>query len=68
VGLSFSILNHGIWGPAALIGGVTFGVCLTGFEFGRRIGRLFERGARMLGGFILIGIGVKILIEHLGGA
>jgi putative Mn2+ efflux pump MntP len=65
VGLSFSLLNHGIWGPAALIGGITFAVCLTGFEFGRRIGLMFERGARMLGGLILIGIGIKILTEHL---
>jgi putative Mn2+ efflux pump MntP len=65
VGFSFSILNHGVWGPAAVIGGITFGVCLTGFEFGRRIGLVFERGAQMLGGIILIGIGIKILAEHL---
>jgi putative Mn2+ efflux pump MntP len=65
VGISFSILSRSIWGPAMLIGGITFAVCLTGFEFGRRIGLLFERGAQMLGGFILIGIGIKILIEHL---
>ncbi|MDR0761078.1 MAG: manganese efflux pump MntP family protein [Treponema sp.] len=68
VGISFSILNHGIWGPAMLIGGITFAVCLTGFEFGRRIGPLFERSAQMLGGFILIGIGIKILVEHLSTA
>jgi putative Mn2+ efflux pump MntP len=66
VGLSFSLLNHGIWGPAALIGGITFAVCLTGFEFGRRIGLMFERGAQMLGGILLIGIGIRILLEHLG--
>jgi putative Mn2+ efflux pump MntP len=65
VGLSFSILNRGIWEPAAIIGGITFAVCLTGFEFGRRIGLVFERGAQMLGGLILIGIGTKILVEHL---
>jgi putative Mn2+ efflux pump MntP len=64
-GLSFSILNQGVWGPAALIGGVTFAVCLTGFGFGRRIGLVFERGAQTLGGLILVGIGVKILVEHL---
>ncbi|MDR2102039.1 MAG: manganese efflux pump MntP family protein [Treponema sp.] len=68
VGLSFSILNQGIWGPAALIGGITFLVCLIGFEFGRRIGVLFEKGAQIAGGIILIGIGVKILLEHLLGA
>ncbi|MDR0377794.1 MAG: manganese efflux pump MntP family protein [Spirochaetaceae bacterium] len=68
VGVSFSILNQGVWGPALLIGGVTFAVCLTGFEFGRRLGHIFKRGAHALGGFILIGIGIKILIEHLHGS
>jgi putative Mn2+ efflux pump MntP len=67
VGISFSILDRGIWGSAALIGGITFLVCMAGFEFGRRVGLIFERGAQIFGGFILIGIGVKILIEHLGG-
>lgn len=67
VGLSFSLLQLGIWGPAALIGGITFVVCLIGFEFGRRIGLVFERGAQILGGIILIGIGIRILVEHLNG-
>jgi putative Mn2+ efflux pump MntP len=67
VGLSFSLLQLGIWGPAALIGGITFAVCLIGFEFGRRIGLVFERGAQILGGVILIGIGIRILVEHLNG-
>jgi putative Mn2+ efflux pump MntP len=65
VGLSFSILGRGIWGPAALFGLITAPVCLTGFEFGRRIGDLFEKGAQIVGGFILIGIGARILLEHL---
>jgi len=68
VGLSFSILGHGIWLPAAIIGGITFVVCLSGFEFGRRIGPLLEKWAGITGGLILIGIGVKILIEHLSTA
>ena len=67
VGLSFSILGRGIWLSAALIGGITFVVCLIGFEFGRRIGTLFEKWAGIIGGIILIGIGIKILIEHLAG-
>ncbi|MDR2028647.1 MAG: manganese efflux pump MntP family protein [Treponema sp.] len=65
IGLSFSILSQGIWGSAALIGTITFLVCLTGFEFGKRLGVLFERGAPLVGGLILIGIGTKIIIEHL---
>jgi putative Mn2+ efflux pump MntP len=67
VGLSFSIMEQHIWGPAALIGCITFLVCLIGFEFGRRIGLIFEKGAQIAGGLILIGIGVKILLEHFAG-
>lgn len=65
VGISFSVLNRDIWGPAALIGGITLGVCLIGFEFGRRIGVVFKQRAQVAGGLILIGLGCKILIEHL---
>jgi putative Mn2+ efflux pump MntP len=65
VGLSFSLLGRGIWFPALLISVITFAVCLTGFEFGRHIGVLLEKRAGMLGGLILIGIGIKILLEHL---
>jgi putative Mn2+ efflux pump MntP len=65
VGISLNIMGHNIWLSAALIGGVTFLVCLTGFEFGRRLGGLFRKGARISGGLILFGIGIKILAEHL---
>ena len=68
VGLSFSILSPSIWLPAAAIGGITFVVCLAGFEFGRRIGALLEKWAGIAGGLILIGIGLKILLEHIGTA
>jgi putative Mn2+ efflux pump MntP len=66
VGVSFSFLDTGIWESAALIGAITFTVCLTGFEAGKRFrrGRLLGRGAQIAGGLILIGIGLKILIEH----
>jgi putative Mn2+ efflux pump MntP len=65
VGLSFSLLGQDIWVPAAGIGLVTFLVCMTGFEAGRRIGPLLEKGAEIAGGLVLIGIGIKILLEHL---
>jgi putative Mn2+ efflux pump MntP len=67
VGVSFSLLDQGIWLNALVIGAVTFGCCLFGFEFGRRLGRLFERWAGLAGGLVLIGIGTKILLEHLLG-
>jgi putative Mn2+ efflux pump MntP len=65
VGLSLNVLGHGLWLPAGIIGGITFLVCLTGFEFGKRLGILFKKGAQIAGGIILIGLGLKILIQHL---
>jgi putative Mn2+ efflux pump MntP len=65
VGVSFSLLDQGIWLNALIIGSVTFCCCLAGFEFGRRLGRFFERWAGLAGGLMLIGVGTKILLEHL---
>jgi putative Mn2+ efflux pump MntP len=38
---------------------------MLGFEFGRWIGLTLEKGAEIAGGIMLIGIGAKILLEHL---
>ncbi len=65
VGLSYSMLGAPILGPAAIIGLVTFALCLAGCEFGRRIGTRFERWAEAAGGIVLVAIGLKILVEHL---
>jgi putative Mn2+ efflux pump MntP len=65
IGLSYSLLNQNIWLPAITIGVVTLIVCLLGFEFGKRIGKLFEKWAQIIGGTVLILIGTKILLEHL---
>jgi putative Mn2+ efflux pump MntP len=65
VGVSFSLLDQGIWRNAFIIGVVTFLCCISGFEFGRRVGKFFEKWAGVAGGLMLIGVGVKILIEHL---
>jgi len=65
VGLSYSVLHAPILGPSLLIGVVTFLVSMVGCEFGKRIGAKFERWAEFAGGIVLVGIGIKILIEHL---
>jgi putative Mn2+ efflux pump MntP len=65
VGLSFSMVNQAIWIPALIIGGITFALCLLGFEFGKKIGMAFETGSQIIGGLILMGIGTKILLEHI---
>lgn len=65
VGVSYSVIGAPIWLAAGIIGVVTFALCLVGCEFGKHIGARFERWAEVAGGFALIGIGAKILIEHL---
>lgn len=65
VGLSLSFLDVPIALPAIIIGVVTFLLSLLGVYLGNRIGYFFERKIELIGGLILIGIGIKILIEHL---
>ncbi len=67
VGLSLGVVRTGILYPAAVIGVTSFGLTVFGAKLGPIVGRLAGRWAELLGGLILIGIGVKILIEHLAG-
>ena len=70
VGLSFAMINVSVWWPAAVIGIVCAAVTAAGVKLGRMLGSTSLSGNRaaILGGLVLIGIGVKILVEHtLGG-
>ncbi len=50
-----------------LIGTVTFALSLFGVLAGKKLGARFKRWAVLAGGIALVGIGLKILIEHLIG-
>ena len=65
VGLSLSFLNTTIAIPAIVIGIVTFCVSLAGVFLGKKFGHLFEKKLELIGGLILIGMGTKVLLEHL---
>lgn len=65
VGLSLSFLKVAIILPAIIIGVVTFLLSFFGVYVGNKVGHFFERKIEMIGGLVLIGIGLKILIEHL---
>ena len=65
VGISFAFLEMGIIAPVLIIGGVTFALCLSGIYVGDRFGHFFEKKLEVIGGVILIGIGVKIAVEHI---
>lgn len=66
VGLSLSMIGQPIAFAALVIGVVCAGFTATGMLLGRRIGALWGPRVEVFGGLILIGIGVKILVEHLG--
>ena len=65
VGVSLAMLNVKIWGPAAVIGVVTGGLCATGVHLGDRVGSRIGKWAELAGGTILCLIGVEILASHL---
>jgi putative Mn2+ efflux pump MntP len=67
VGLSLALLGTSIWWPALVIGVVAGVMTIIGMELGKRFGALLGRRMEVVGGLILIGIGVKILVEHLTG-
>ena len=58
-------LNMTMITPTIVIAGVTFAFSLVGVYIGRQFGRRIHNFAEVVGGVILIGIGVKILLEHL---
>lgn len=64
VGFSLTFLSS-IWTPVLTIGLVTFALCLAGVYLGHRYRRFGRGKARLAGGLVLIGIGIKILIEQL---
>ncbi|MBM6888269.1 MULTISPECIES: manganese efflux pump MntP family protein [Oscillospiraceae] len=68
VGVSMAFMKVDVWFSALVIGVVAFVLSVVGGLAGRRLGALFQRRAELVGGLVLIGIGVKILVEHtLGG-
>jgi len=66
VGLSLSLLKTSIIIPAILVGVVTSSLSFMGVYAGRRFGRFLKNRVEIVGGIILIAIGLKILIEHIG--
>lgn len=66
VGITFAFLQANIWISAIIIGIVTFAISIIGVKIGNKFEDRYERRAEIVGGFILIFMGVKILLEHLG--
>ncbi len=74
VGVTMALGRTGLLEPAygyleccAVIAIITFIMCLFGVRLGCCTGSRFGKGAEVAGGMVLIGIGIKILVEHLLG-
>ncbi len=67
VGVSLAMAGGvNIWTSIALIGIITFALSAIGVKIGSIFGDKFEKKAQAAGGVILILLGIKILLEHLG--
>ena len=66
VGVSFACIQVKLWSSVVIIGITTFLFSVLGVKIGHVFGSKYEKSAGILGGIILILIGLKILLEHLG--
>ncbi len=66
VGITFAFLKANLVYSASIIGIVTFILSILGVKIGYKFGDKFKNKAELMGGIILIVMGIKILMEHLG--
>ncbi len=65
VGVSFAALpDVQILPAASMITATTFVFSLVGVLFGKKVGQKLGNHAQLIGGLILVGIGIKIFVEH----
>ncbi len=65
IGITLSFLRISLVTAVVIIGLVTFILSYLGVFIGKRFGHFFENKIEAIGGAILIGLGLKILFEHL---
>ena len=66
VGVSFAFLSVNIGAAVSFIGVITFALSMVGVKVGSLFGAKYKSKAELAGGVILILMGLKILLEHLG--
>ena len=66
VGITFAFLQVEVFSASAVIGVLTLACCVGGCYVGRFFGDKLKNKAEIAGGVVLVLIGVKILLEHLG--
>ena len=66
VGVSFAFMKVNIWFSVIVIGVVTGAFSAAGLYIGRVFGARWQKPAQIAGGAVLVLIGLKVLLEHLG--
>lgn len=66
IGVTFAFLEVQILSAASVIGITTFVISFFGVAIGNYFGTRYQKRAEITGGVILILLGAKILLEHLG--
>lgn len=66
VGVTFAFLDYPIVEAISIIGVTTFVISIGGVYVGNFFGSRYKNKAELAGGLILVLLGVKILLEHLG--
>lgn len=67
VGIAFAVMNMtNIYFSAGVIGLITFIFSIVGVLVGSKFGSVYKNKAELTGGIILVLLGLKILLEHLG--
>ncbi len=66
VGVTFALISVNIFSAVSFIGVITFSFSCVGVCIGRVFGAKFKAKAEVFGGVVLIVMGLKILLEHLG--
>ena len=66
VGLSFSVQGLSIWVPSLYMGAGTLIFTFVGLNVGNRTGLRFGKRAQVFGGIVLILIGLRIALAHMG--
>lgn len=66
IGITFAFLKVSIIPAVCFIGIVTFIISFAGVKIGNVFGARYKNKAEIVGGVILILLGMKILLEHLG--
>ena len=65
VGVSFAFTENSVLLPCSIIGIITFLVCSLGGILCSKLPKGSDKGAGIIGGFVLIGIGIKLLIQGI---